>query len=227
MAIPTLNNLNEFNNIINDNKIHGIAFDMDLTLVNYHSGGALPIDKLSLYIQSLSPVCIKLIPYLLEKKINVSIVTFSDDLYTENKQNTHISGIKLVKLVLSTFLSESQINSIIIITFNPLLYSSDTTDIGKSMKNYFLQKISKLCDNTLCKTYPPMLYKDHHLTILSKLWNLKFNQILLIDDDIKNTKSANELGCPTILVIDKKGLQYTDLKNINHNFDDNRLLLEI
>jgi hypothetical protein len=106
-----------------DRKIGGVMLDMDKTMVSEHSRGCLPKNDVPWFAKSITPAARDLIIELLKNGLQVSIGTYSDELYAKDDIKNSIAGAPLVYEVLRPFLDEKQLSQIYIIGLNPDLYT--------------------------------------------------------------------------------------------------------
>ena len=129
----------------------------------------------------------------------MAIGTATDELYTEIEKE--ISGVASSALFLSGgplvseilvgghVLTEDQNDALVKVTINPDLYTDQ-------YKEFYMDKIKKLDINPIKKfedddiSFPPFTGKLSHLRLIQNMYNLKPEEMMLIDDSPANLKSA-------------------------------------
>jgi hypothetical protein len=98
--------------------------DMDKTMVSEHSRGCLPKSEVPWFVKSITPVARDLIIELLKNGFQVSVGTYSDELYAKEDIKNQVAGAPLVCELLQSFLDEKQLSQIAIVGLNPDLYAA-------------------------------------------------------------------------------------------------------
>nr|QBK92523.1 MAG: hypothetical protein LCPAC401_01610 [Pithovirus LCPAC401] len=146
------------------NNIKVIAFDLDRTLTNRYSTGAILHTQLQSYSDGCSEDFKSIIFDLLEEKeLHIAIVTYTDNsLYREYDKENYIAGWDLVNGFLRT--------------------------IG--LNNKQMKKIIKLCRSPTLhdEKYEGKLW---HLDRLKTIFNISPKKILLFDDSYTNVLYSN------------------------------------
>lgn len=169
-----------------------VIFDMDLTIVNQHSRGQLPRgEPLDLFLSKVSPDFVKLAPQLYANGFLLAIATHSDEAEARGKIQpaTHILGEELAKTVLAAHLPVEVADSFYIVAYNPYVHVS----------------------------YLKMLFggawaKRHHMSLIQEHYQVKPNEMLMIDDTIPIVKDCiKHCGVQGVTVNPLVGFRMTDI----------------
>ncbi|KAJ1614469.1 P36-like protein [Cryptosporidium canis] len=187
--------------IYNELGIRTIASDFDMTMMTKHSGGYIdPFDDDGIvFSKSLSREFNILGSQAGRIGISISVVTFSDPmLIPYNDRDTFISGRRMIEHCLKESCAEF------------------------TVKNYYCY-YPKLWQNqdqysTLGLDYSMPPFKKYHLFKVASTDGLLPQQILFIDDDIRNCKQALNDG---FIVLHVEGNDGFSLKSTNVDFYKN------
>ncbi|EAK90368.1 apicomplexan P36 family of proteins, appears to be a divergent HAD family phosphatase [Cryptosporidium parvum Iowa II] len=190
---------NRFNHYIyNDLGIRTIASDFDLTMMTKHSGGYIdPLDNDGIiFSKSLSKEFNVFGMQAENVNISISVVTFSDPLLIpSNQRERFISGRRMIEHCLKESGAKFKV------------------------KNYycFYPKIWQSQDlySSIGLDAPMPLFKKYHLLQVASADKLLPNQILFIDDDIRNCKQALQDG---FIVLHVEGNAGFSLKSVSVGF---------
>lgn len=193
------NTFMQFNHYIhNDLGIRTIASDFDLTMMTKHSGGYIdPLDDDGIiFSKSLSKEFNIFASQATNLNISISVVTFSDPmLIPSNKREKFISGKRMVEYCLKESSAEFKVKNYY--CFYPKLW-----------QNHDLY-------STIGLDSPMPSFKKYHLSQVASTDNLLPDQILFIDDDIRNCKQALQDG---FVVLNVKGNTGFSLESISVDF---------
>jgi 3-deoxy-D-manno-octulosonate 8-phosphate phosphatase KdsC-like HAD superfamily phosphatase len=161
-----------------------IVFDFDETITALHTGGSFYFkdNKIEQIMALMNDVTFfKQFVNLLEKnKINVAIATYADEYMSKNINV--LAGQKMVlkfmDIIFGNDYNPFNINNVI--AFHP---------VNKS------QIFVNICNELDMEQYNKIKHeKNIHLSLLQKKYNLDKNEILLIDNDKRNTDAATKYG---------------------------------
>lgn len=153
-------------NILMQQNIKVVVFDMDQCIVKAHSNGCLLRSQLQYYLNEISYDFILLSKILKQNHIKLAIATFSDELEVSNwlYKSKYIIGKELVDIVLNTSLPEL-VKDFYIVTYNPLLYY-------KNIPSHYY-------------------YKRKHIQDIANYYQVQTIECILFDDDYNNCHETN------------------------------------
>lgn len=168
-----------------------IATDFDLTMITKHSGGHIDAQEDERGIlTSLSGDFDFFASAATKRNLRLVCVTFSDPKTIEG-DSRRIAGESLVKKVLEKSRANFQIEKVY--AFWP--------------ENWAMSRDYKML-NLTC----PMPHdKSYHLQKVCEDYRVTLNEILLIDDDISNCRSAARAGALVLHVTGKKGFNFNSI----------------
>ena len=156
-----------FAKILNSNGIEVVVFDMDNCLVNAHSMGRLRRDRLSSFLDSVTPDFVCAAVELHRCGIKLAIATHSDSAEYGTffrSPDTHIMGEELVNAVLSNTLPS------IMETFKVVAYNPTVRRNGR----------------------PEDQNKRKHMREIARHYGVDTRRCILFDDDINNVHNNGE-----------------------------------
>uniref|UniRef100_A0A1E1XGZ7 Putative p36 protein n=1 Tax=Amblyomma aureolatum TaxID=187763 RepID=A0A1E1XGZ7_9ACAR len=182
----------KFVTLLENHGFKYIASDFDATMIGKHSGGycdpEADVDVLSSVTEHFKAVAER----LKRSPIRLVVVTFSDDSYVKDHP-VYISGARMVKKALE--------------------FSECDADIEKVYDFYPRFWESPARYKMLGLTAPMPKYKEYHLKQICSDFNVKMNEIILLDDDIHNCQNAKEIGAAALHVT-RDGFSLTDVELI-------------
>ncbi|KAF8819519.1 rhoptry protein ROP9 [Cardiosporidium cionae] len=171
-----------------------LACDFDLTMTTKHSGGSInpQIDRLGI-LSSLSQQFNQFATYAQKKGLHLVVVTFSDGHLLDDEPD-EIAGKELVDAVMkscgATFTVEKVYGY-----FPPNWRNSDKFEsIGLS---------EPMADS-----------KSFHLSRVLQEFDVKHQEVLLVDDDLANCKAAVNEGFLSINVFGGHGFEFCNIKAV-------------
>ena len=154
-------------------EIRLIIFDFDKTIINLHTHGSFPKDRIEFLRTCTSPFFIKIVPILIERGFNVAITSFSDKKHLKPcDRKNHFCGPELITQFLKLHFNNNIVKDIHIESFDP----------GFQYRSHFKNAIPE-------DYYSVIINKNIHIINLKhKLDITRDEQILFIDDTMKNIK---------------------------------------
>ncbi|UVC54507.1 hypothetical protein MACJ_004057 [Theileria orientalis] len=156
-----------------------IAFDFDATMIELHSGGYIDPEIDRKVLESLTADFKSVAERLKNSPIQMAVVTYSDAVHVEGHPR-YISGDRMVRLALK--------------------YSNCDADIKKVYAYYPRFWDTPKMYKKLGLDAPMPLFKEFHLRSICTDFNVKLDEIILIDDDINNCVNAKQIGVTTLHV---------------------------
>ena len=180
--------------LLRDNSIRVVAFDMDQTAVALHSRGRLKREKLPQFLEKATSDFISLVPDLHKHGFGLSIATHSDEKeFATGRQallidpKTHIMGEELAKALLDHCFTPDIVSSFFIVAHNPRAHGQ-----GKDPQNCI---------------------KRYHMREIQNHFSVEGKEILFFDDTPAVVDDcANRCGGVRAVLVDpKKGFQLGNL----------------
>ncbi|SBT70461.1 conserved Plasmodium protein, unknown function [Plasmodium malariae] len=188
--------INGFVELLKDIDIKMVVFDFDLTIIGAHSGGYIDksndIKNIGLAVTNHFKIFSKA---LYENGIKIAVATFSDDEAISSrrgKSSTLIAGEDLVQHCIKKSKCETKIEKVY--AYYPYYYREP-----KKYKALGLQK-------------PMSNDKSFHLEKIRQEFDVNIDEIIFIDDDVKNCVSAKKEGYITFNVTGKDGFNFKNIK---------------
>lgn len=186
----------EFVLLLKKLKIKIVVFDFDRTIIGAHSGGYIDAlndeNNIGTAVTSDFKIFSKT---LCKNNIKIAVATFSDDEFVRNNKGSGnlIAGEKLVRYCLQKS-------------------NCDGITIEKVYGYYphYYQDSSKY--KKLGLKEPMTGDKSYHLERIRNEFSVTFEEILFIDDDLRNCKSARKEGYLTFNVTGKQGFNFRKLE---------------
>lgn len=185
----------EFVLLLKKLKIKMVVFDFDHTIIGAHSGGFIDALNDENNIGTAVTSDFKLFSKTLCKNnIKIAVATFSDEEFVRGNRNSGrlIAGEKLVQYCME----KSKCDDIII-------------EKVYGYYPYYYQESSKYKKLGLKK--PMTGDKSYHLERIRSEFSVTFEEILFIDDDLRNCQSARKEGYLTFNVTGKQGFNFRKL----------------
>ena len=180
--------------LLHDNSIRVVVFDMDQTAVALHSRGRLKREQLLQFLENATPDFVRLVPDLYKHGFGLSIATHSDEQeFTTGRhaalvnRKTHIMGEELAKALLDHCFAPDIASSFFIVAHNPRAHGQ-----GKDPQNCI---------------------KRYHMREIQNHFSVEGKEVLFFDDTpavVEDCKS-NCGGVQAVLVDPKKGFRLDDL----------------
>ncbi|AFZ81105.1 hypothetical protein BEWA_005130 [Theileria equi strain WA] len=171
--------VDEFVTLLEESGYKFIACDFDATMIELHSGGYVNPDVDKDVLESVTPDFKSLAKRLKTSPISLAIVTFSDAVHVKGHPK-YISGEEMVHAALKHSDCDADIAQVY--AFYPRFWDSP--------KMYSKLGLDK----------PMPLRKEYHLKRICADFDVKLEEIILIDDDIENCKGAKALGATALYV---------------------------
>lgn len=180
----------EFVKLLEDSGYKFIACDFDATMIELHSGGYVNPEVDRDVLESVTPDFKSLAKRLKSSPISLAIVTFSDAVHVRGYPK-YISGEEMVSAALK--------------------YSNCDADIAQVYAFYPRFWDSPKMYSKLGLDKPMPLHKEYHLNRICSDFNVKLEEIILIDDHLENCKSAKALGAAALYVTGE-GFKLTEVE---------------